>query len=166
MKLRLIYLLAAIMLCTSLQAKTGTDIDSPAMQVLKSQKNSRILSGTKLKIARPFIKKTPMGVILDDITTLVICNLENPSGSHADMLPQDAREMLKGYMPVREIDDERSRMSIYINEPQGNRFTEIVIYNSRPDASMMLFVGEFTEESLRKVGEASEEERKHLKKNN
>lgn len=166
MKLRLIYLLAAIMLCTSFQAKTGTDIDSPAMQVLKSQKNSRILSGTKLKIARPFIKKTPMGVILDDITTLVICNLENPSGSHADMLPQDAREMLKGYMPVREIDDERSRMSIYINEPQGDRFTEIVIYNSRPDASMMLFVGEFTEESLRKVGEASEEERKHLKKNN
>ena len=29
----------------------------------------------------------------------------------------------------------------------------------------MLFVGDFTVESLRKVGEVSEQQRKHLKKN-
>jgi hypothetical protein len=56
-------------------------------------------------------------------------------------------------------------MDIYIDTPKGDKFSEIVLYNTRPEASIILFVGDFTVESLIKVGEASEEERKHLKKN-
>jgi hypothetical protein len=56
-------------------------------------------------------------------------------------------------------------MTIYIDTPQDNTPHEIILYNTKPEASIMLFKGDFTVESLIKVGEASEQERKHLKKN-
>jgi hypothetical protein len=88
------------------------------------------------------------------------------TGANKDQISAvKAVQTLKGYTMVREIDDEKSTMTIYIDTPQDNRFSEIILYNTKPEASIMLFKGDFTVESLIKVGEASEQERKHLKKN-
>ena len=125
---------------------------------------AKILEGTKLKIARPFLKRTPMGVIIDEIEMMIICQLDSDAGSDT-ALKQKAQEVLKRYNLVREIDDERSKMDIYIDTPQNDRFSEIILYHTRPEPSIMLFVGNFTVESLVKVGEVSEQQRKHLKKN-
>ena len=73
---------------------------------------------------------------------------------------------MESYILVKEIDDEKSKMSIYIDNPTGENFSEIVIYNAWPEASLMLFSGRFTVESLVKVGEVSEQQRKNLKKYN
>lgn len=167
MKSLIIYLMTAVVLTFSTEAYAliGPKDDSPAVQVLEAQQDSKRLDGTKFKIAKPFIKRTPMGVIIDEIEMMIICPLENNSTKAEDLLPAEAKEMLKKYILVKEIDDERSTMAIYIDNPKGNNFSEIVIYNKRPDASIMLFVGDFTVESLIKVGEVSEQQRKHLKKN-
>ena len=157
---------AALMLSLSVYASSGNEGNSPAAQMLEAQKDSKILDGTKLKIARPFIKRTPMGVILDEIDMMIICPLEKNGGNPQDLLSDEAKAMLKNYILVREIDDEKSRMTIYIDNPAGENFSEIVIFNARPDASLMLFSGRFTVESLVKVGEVSEQQRKNLKKYN
>ena len=156
---------AVLMLCTPLYASAGQEEESRVLEVLDSYKEAKKLDGAKLKIARPFLKRTPMGVIVDEINMLVICPMDT-TGVKKDQISEDkALKTLKEYNLVREIDDEMSTMTIYIDTPQDNRFSEIVLYNTRPETSVMLFMGDFTVESLIKVGEASEQERKHLKKN-
>ena len=162
-----IFLLAValFMLCPTLNAWNGTEGDSPAIQMLDSKKEAKILDGTKLKIARPFLKRTPMGVIIDEIEMMIICPLENDTQNGARLV-KEAQAVLKRYNLVREIDDERSKMDIYIDTPEDDKFSEIILYHTRPEPYIMLFVGNFTVESLIKVGEMSEQQRKHLKKNN
>ena len=156
---------ALFMLCPTLNAWNGTEGYSPAIKMLDSQKEAKILDGTKLKIARPFLKRTPMGVIIDEIEMMIICPLENDTPSGARLV-KEAQGVLKRYNLVREIDDERSKMDIYIDTPEDDKFSEIILYHTHPEPSIMLFVGNFTVESLIKVGEMSEQQRKHLKKNN
>ena len=163
--IKYIVTLSVLIFSTDIHALAEPEDTSPAVQMLEAQKDSKRLDGAKFKVAKPFIKRTPMGVIIDEIEMMIICPLENNSSKAEDLLPAEAKEMLKKYILVKEIDDERSTMAIYIDNPKGNNFSEIVIYNKRPDASIMLFVGDFTVESLIKVGEVSEQQRKHLKKN-
>lgn len=167
MKTRLSYLLAAVafMICSTVHAVEGHDEDSQAMQLLTSQKEAKVLSGAKMKIARPFLKRTPMGVIIDEIEMMVICPLDLESENDLKLI-RKAKSVLTGYNMVRQIDDERSKMDIFIDSPQNDKFSEIILYHSRPEPSIMLFVGDFNVESLIKVGKASEQERKNLKKYN
>ena len=166
MKRILLHIAAALLLlCPPLHASETCEGDSPVAVMLDSNKETKTLDGTKLKIARPFLKRTPMGVILDEINMLAICPLELDPEKDDFKFTKEAEKALKAYNLVREIDDEKSTMTIYIDTPQDNRFSEIVLYNTKPEASIMLFVGDFTVESLIKVGEASEQQRKYLKKN-
>ena len=82
MKHILINIAAALfLLCPSLHATEFCEGDSPVVVILDSNKETKTLDGAKLKIARPVLKRTPMGVILDEITMLAICPLElNPQG--------------------------------------------------------------------------------------
>ena len=162
-----IFLIAAavFMLCTPLCTFAGQEEESHVLDVLDSYKETKKLDGTKLKIARPFLKRTPMGVIVDEINMLVICPMDTTGANEDQISAVKAVQSLKGYTMVREIDDEKSTMTIYIDTPQDNRFSEIILYNTKPEASIMLFKGDFTVESLIKDGEASKQERKHLKKN-
>ena len=156
---------AAFMLCTTLDSSARQEKESHILEELDSYKDTKKLDGTKLKIARPFLKRTPMGVIVDEINMLVICPMDTTGANKDQISSIKAARTLKEYNMVREIDDEKSTMTIYIDTPQDNRFSEIILYNTKPEASVMLFMGDFTVESLIKVGEASEQERKHLKKN-
>ena len=167
MKTRVAYILfvAALVFCSTAYAFAGNAEDSPAMQLLSSQKSAKVLSGVKMKIARPFIKRTPMGVVLDEIESMVICPIETESENDIKFI-RKAKSVLTGYKLVEQINDERSQLDIYIDSPQNERFSEIIIYRSRPEPSIMLFIGNFDVESLVKVGKASEQERKDLKKYN
>ena len=160
-----IYIASFLLICSGLHASRLMDEDSPALELLDANKESKKLDGTKLKIARPFIKRTPMGAIIDEISMLVICPLDLDDKKNDASLANEAKQVLKGYNLVKEIDDEKSAMSIYIDTPKEDRFSEIILYHTRPDPSIMLFVGDFTVESLIRVGELSDQQRKHLKKN-
>ena len=156
---------AAFMLCTTLDSSARQEKESHILEELDSYKDTKKLDGTKLKIARQFLKRTPMGVIVDEINMLVICPMDTTGANKDQISSIKAARTLKEYNMVREIDDEKSTMTIYIDTPQDNRFSEIILYNTKPEASVMLFMGDFTVESLIKVGEASQQERKQHKKN-
>ena len=139
--------------------------DSPMVRLLTSKNKSKILKDAKLKLARPFIKLTPMGILIDDINELIIYSLDMEEENDTSLL-SEAKTVFKKYDLVKTIDDEKSNLHIYIDTPQNDQFSEIILYRTRPDPTIMVFIGDFTLESLKKVGEASENERKHLKKNN
>ena len=60
---------------------------------------------------------------------------------------------------INEINDADYRMLIYIDTQHGNRFSEIILYTTDPDKTIMVFCGDFTTEGLTKVGELSDQQR-------
>ena len=161
----IIPIIALLLSCFQLQASSSYEGNSHIAETLESYKDAKKLDGAKMKIARPFIKKTPMGAMLDQIEMMIICPMERHSNNKAVLTENSALEILADYDLVKKIDDERSAMSIYIDKPKDNRFSEIILYNTRPESSVMLFVGDFTVESLIRVGEISDQQRKNVKKN-
>ena len=130
--------------------------DSPAVKVLETGRKTKRLEGSKLKIARPILKKTPISVILDDIEMMIICPLDKESGD----LTTKAEKMLKSYTMVKEINDELSHIYIYIDTPTNEKFSELILYTESPETNIMLFGGDFTVDGLIKVGELSVQDRK------
>ena len=156
--LNIIMAVALVTICQYGHAAGGNTDDTPAVKVLESGKKTKKLEGATLKIARPILKKTPMSVIMDDIRMLMICPLDNQKKDQPEMAAKVER-MLKSYTMVREIDDELYHMYIYIDTPHNDRFSELILYHKRPEVSIMLFEGDFTTESLLKVGELSDQQR-------
>ena len=147
------------MLCTGTPASGKKADESVAIQMLRSNKKAKTLEGTTLKIAKPVLKKTPMSVLMDNIDALMVCPLEKAGKSELDKV----ETMLGGYTKVHEINDEDYRMLIYIDTLHGNRFSEIILYTTRPEKTIMAFCGDFTTEGLTKVGELSAQQRKKRK---
>lgn len=154
--LNIIVAVALAMLCQYSYASDDKYEESPAVNVLEAGKKTKRLEGSTLKMARPILKKTPISVIMDNIEMMMICPLEKEKGE----LTARTEKMLDRYMLVREIDDEISNMFIYIDSPDNDRFSELILYTKSPEPIIMLFEGDFTVEDLMKVGELSVQDRK------
>lgn len=70
-----------------------------------------------------------------------------------------AEKMFKSYYKAMEIKDDISHMVIYLDKPNGSTFHEMVMLITWPNTSMMVFHGDFTEESLRRMDEISRKQR-------
>ena len=151
-------------LCQDIYASGRKAEESPAIQTLGSLKEAKKLEGAMLKMARPILKKTPMSVVMDNIETMVICQMGKDGKDEDPELKAIVERVLEHYSKVDEIDDEMYRMLIYIDEPQGDRFSEIILYTTRKDKSVMVFKGDFTIDSLKKVGELSDQQRELRKR--
>ena len=147
------------MLCTGTPASGKKADESVVIQMLRSNKKAKTLEGTTLKIAKPVLKKTPMSVLMDNIDAMMICPLEKSDKACLDKVDK----ILGGYTKVNEINDDDYTMLIYIDTMHDNRFTEIILYTTDPDKTIMVFCGDFTTEGLTKVGELSDQQRKKRK---
>ena len=151
--------LACMAMCHEIGADGPYDDNTPAIKALESGKKTRRLEGGMLKLARPIIKKTPMSAIMDDIEMMMFCPVDKNSKKDGEFQAR-VESTLKGYMLAHEIDDELSHMLIYVNEVNDNRFTELILYITGPDRTILYFRGDFTVEGLMRVGELSEQDRK------
>ena len=143
------------MLCPVTHASAKKADDSVAIQMLRSNKKAKTLEGTTMRLAKPVLKKTPMSVLMDNIDAMMICPLEKADKAFL----KEVDTMLGRYSKVNEINDEDYRMLIYIDTLNGNRFTEIILYTTDPEKTIMVFCGDFTTEGLTKVGELSDQQR-------
>lgn len=159
MRTALIILAVLAMLCPGTPASGKKAEESAAIRMLCSNKKARTLDGTTMKLARPILKKTPMSVLMDNIDAMLICPLDKVEKTYLDKV--DA--MLGDYTKVNEINDEDYRMLIYISTLHDNRFSELILYTTRPEKNIMVFCGDFTTEGLMKVGELSDQQRKKRK---
>ena len=134
-----------VVLCQNIFA--GTVDGSDMIQLLESQKKTRRLEGGMLKIARPIIKKTPMGYVMDKITMMMICSVDSDNKA----LIQNAETILQNYTLAGTVNDEYNQMSLYVDTLQEEHCSQIMLRSLSPDNFIMLFKGNFTIEDLREV---------------
>ena len=151
--------LICLTLCHDIHASEPEKDNTPAIKALQSGKKTRRLEGATMRLARPILKKTPMSAVMNDIEMMMFCPVEKNNSKDGEFAGR-VKNALKGYMLAHEIDDELSHMFIYVDEVKGNRFTELILYITSPDQTILYFRGDFTVEALMKVGELSEQDRK------
>ena len=151
--------MALAVLCQYGHATENGTGEGPVAKILKTGKKTKILEGPALKVARPILKKTPVSVIIDKISMMLICPLD-PDRKDMQELADKAEKALGKYVMVREIDDELSHIFTYVDNTDKGRFSELILYNKRPETYIMIFEGDFTIEDLIRVGELSVQDRK------
>ena len=112
-----------------------------------------------MRMAKPTLKKTPVLAIMDELDCLYMFSFKENREAEEKAFVTAADKMLKSYMKVSEINDDISHMFIYVDQPQGNTCHEIVMLITWPSTSMMVFHGDFTEDSLRRMDEISKKQR-------
>ena len=117
------------------------------------------LDGLMLKLARPTLKKTPAVAIMNNLDCLYMYSFKENKKAEEKAFVAAAEKMLKSYMKASEIKDDISHMDIYLDGEYGNIHHEMIMLVTWPSTSMMVFHGNFTEESLRKMDEISKKQR-------
>ena len=137
---------------------------SPAVRFLEANdgvKGAKCMKvdGLMLRMARPTLNKTPVKAIIDDLDVLYMFSFKENRETEEKAFVTAAEKMLKSYVKASEIKDDISHMVIYLDQPDGNTCHEMVMLITWPNTSMMIFHGDFTEESLRRMDEISKKQR-------
>lgn len=117
------------------------------------------IDGLMMRVAKPTLKKTPVLAIMDELEALYMFSFKENREAEEKAFVTAAQKMLKSYMKVSEITDDISHMVIYVDQPNGSTCNEIVMLITWPTTSMMVFRGDFTEDSLRRMDEISKKQR-------
>ena len=157
--LKMIVAAIFVILCQMPYVSAKSNEDSPAVHTFETCRDAKTYVGAMLKLAKPFLKKTPMGFLTDKIESIHICPIDKNGKEDEAVLTAKIEKMLKHYSNVNEINDDSYHMLIYIDEVKGDRFSEIILYTTSSEKSVMVFNGDFTVESLKKVGEISDQQR-------
>ena len=117
------------------------------------------LDGLMLRMATPTLKKTPVIAIMDDLESFYMFSFKEDRQAEDKVFVTAAQKMLASYMKVSEITDDISHMVIYVDEPKCSSCNEIVMLITWPSTNMMIFHGNFTEDSLRRMDAISKKQR-------
>lgn len=117
------------------------------------------IDGLMMRMAKPTLKKTPVVAIMEELDCFYMFSFKENREAEEKAFVTAAQKMLKSYMKVSEINDDISHMVIYVDKPQGNTCHEIVMLITWPSTSIMVFRGDFTEDSLRRMDEISKKQR-------
>ena len=117
------------------------------------------IDGLMMRVARSTLKKTPVLAIMDELEALYMFSFKENREAEEKAFVTAAQKMLTSYMKVSEITDDISHMVIYVDQPNGSTCNEIVMLVTWPSTSMMVFHGDFTEDSLRRMDEISKKQR-------
>ena len=150
-------MLAAVLavFCQSISAAVPPGDGSEVVQLLESNRKARKLEGGMLRLARPIIKKTPMGYVMDNITMMIVCPVEDDDKTFASK----AEALIKdNYTLAGAVNDEEKVISLYVDTPKDDRCSLLILRSVKPDNAIMLFKGDFTIEDLQEVGRRSEED--------
>ena len=152
------------LICLAFVAKAEEPATSPAVKFLEANdgiKGAKCMKidGLMMRVAKPTLKKTPVIAIMDELDYFYMFSFKDNKETEEKTFVTAADKMLKSYMKVSEIKDDISHMVIYVDQPVGNTCHEIVMLVTWPSTSMMVFHGDFTEDSLRRMDEISKKQR-------
>ena len=153
-----------VLMCLAFSARADEPAKSPAVKFLEANdglKGARCMKvdGLMLKMARPTLRKTPALAIMDNLDRFYMFSFKESKEADEKAFVDAAEKMFKSYYKAMEIKDDISHMVIYLDKPNGSIFHEIVMLVTWPNTSMMVFHGDFTEESLRRMEEISRKQR-------
>ena len=153
-----------VLMCLAFSAKAEEPAKSPAVKFLEANDEVRgakymKIDGMMLKMARGTLKKTPVAAIIDELESLHMFSFKEGRENEEKAFVTAAEKTLKSYVKVSEINDRISRMVIYVDQPKGSTCHEMILLITWPSTTMMVFHGDFTEESLRRMDEISKKQR-------
>ena len=151
-------------MCLAFSARADEPAKSPAVRFLEANddvKGAKCMKvdGLMLRMARPTLNMTPVKAIINDLDALYMFSFKENRETEEKAFVTAAEKMLKSYMKASEIKDDISHMVIYLDKPDGNTCHEMVMLITWPSTSMMVFHGDFTEDSLRRMNEISKKQR-------
>lgn len=159
-----ILILMTALTSLNVSAQSQETAKSPAVKFLEANdevKGAKCMKvdGLMLRMARPTLNKTPVKAIIDNLDALYMFSFKENRETEEKAFVTAAEKMLKSYMKASEIKDDISHMVIYLDQPDGNTCHEMVMLITWPSTSMMVFHGDFTEDSLRRMDEISKKQR-------
>ena len=162
--LSIITFLALVLMCQSIPAHAQKAGKSPAVRFLEANEDVKgadlmEIEGLMMRVAKLKLKKTPAVAIMDNLERFYMFTFEKNRKAEEKAFVAGAEKMLKAYTIASEIKDNISHTAIYLDELDGNVYHEIVMLVTWPNVSMMVFQGNFTEESLRQMEEISKKQR-------
>lgn len=117
------------------------------------------IDGLMMRMARPTLKKTPAVAIMDNLDRFYMFSFKENMDAEENAFVAAAEKMLKSYTKASEIKDDISHMIIYLDSPDGKIHHEMIMLVTWPSTSMMVFHGNFSEDSLRRMDEISKKQR-------
>ena len=153
-----------VLMCQSFPAHAQKAGKSPAVRFLEANEGVKgadymMLDGLMLKMAKLKLKKTPAVAIMDNMECFHMFSFEKNKTAEAKAFVTRAEKMLKSYTKASEVKDNISHNEIYLGDLDGKFYHEIILLVTWPEVNVMVFQGNFTEESLRKMEEISKKQR-------
>ena len=151
-------------MCLTFPARAEEPAKSPAVKFLEANDGldgarCMKIDGLMLKMARPTLRKTPVAAILDELDCFYMFSFKDGRENEEKAFVNAAGKTLRSYTKVSEINDDISRMVIYVDDPKDGTCHEMILLITWPSTSMMVFHGDFTEDSLRRMDEISKKQR-------
>ena len=138
--------LAGIMACGNADAKE-TEADNGLVEIFESYTEAKgvqyfNLEGFTLKMARPKIRKTPVGNAADGIESLYIFAMKDVKKEVKAKFVKEAEAVFGTYEMALETNEKGKKSRIFIKKTQPEIIDEMIIYSMENDPVVIYMVGE------------------------
>lgn len=161
MKRLLIVLASCFLVSVSAHAQQNT----PAISLLESYEDCKDfkyieMAGHKLNFAKPFIKRTPAGALIDKTKGLYMCIVDERNAEEAKGFQSKADSVFRAdYTLLAEQDFNGTFHSIFIDGQDLDAFSEVVMLTKgKGKVSAFVFYGNYDKECLEEMARTAAEQ--------
>lgn len=156
-------------LCIALPVEARKDKEINALiELMESYEEAKgvqyfNLNGMILKMAKPSIKKTPVGKAADDIDNLCIFSMNDAVKEVRAKFLKEADLLFKDYEMALEKTEEEVTSRIYVKKTSAGIIDELIVYNLGADIALIYIIGQIPVSSLEGISPSTEKEDKDRK---
>ncbi len=147
--------LAGLMACGNADAKE-TETDNGLVEVFESYTEAKgvqyfNLEGFTLKMARPKIRKTPVGKAADGIESMCIFSMKDVKKEVKAKFIKEVEAVFSTYEMALETNEKGKKSRIFIKKTQPEIIDEMIIYSMEDDPVVIYMVGEMPVVEMRGI---------------
>lgn len=106
------------------------------------------LDGLLLKMAKPKIKKSPVGKAADDIDQVVIFSMSSAKTEKKAKFMKEVSNLLQDYTKAKEVKEEETESYVYMKQEQENILSELIVLSVGEDISIIVMTGQIPVDAL------------------
>lgn len=116
---------------------------------VKGARNIEV-KGPRIKLARPILRKYPIGPLADQVTEVEVLNIGKASEQDRQRFAEDLAKTLRHYRYYGKSDSPNGLVDVYVHLQTETLVDELVIFNPNSIVLNVLF-GSFSVEDLLKL---------------
>lgn len=157
--------LALVMISVPSQAKKADETNELVEFLQSYEDNDGVeiynLKGLILKMARPTIRKSPVGEAAEYIDNLVIFSMKDAKGDRKAKFYKEVLKLLQGYETAAGTKVDKMESHVYIKKAQEDILSELVVVTKEEDIAIIVMIGEIPvatlEESIKEHRQTDDE---------